>query len=424
MIATQSCTFKPGTGDFFSRGKPDPAVLLGILDEWLDRPDPSRTADHARTQADGHHAGPVRHEHHAVTKRSPLTATLPALAHVTPIKKPHYKVPAQVSTTSSRQQIILRSNDMCSDDFGALFVKMFGNRYADVPPLPSNIIIGGVYGRYEGVSFRRMQYRGDFSVVFPDPQDEITFVIPTAGTLIFNHPCESVGVSQVGMAIDKVDIRSMRFIDNHAQHGISIKRGLLTERLSALLGKPIVERLVFEPVVDLQNPIFQGIKALIDLATGAEFDALLNSATLMPSRLREMLLDAVLEAWPHNFTQALRQPAPLIAPRHVKLAVEHIQAHPEHLLSGTDLARLSNVSQRALQDGFRRFVGSSIVAYQRQVRLQRAYEALGQRDSPSVTDVALRLGFSNVGRFCQYFQSAYGISPAQRNSARRTRAAH
>jgi AraC-like DNA-binding protein len=83
---------------------------------------------------------------------------------------------------------------------------------------------------------------------------------------------------------------------------------------------------------------------------------------------------------------------------------------------------LTNVSQRALQEGFRRFVGSSIVAYQRQVRLQRAYESLAHRDSPSVTEVALRLGFSNVGRFCQYFQSAYGISPADLKSGLRTRA--
>jgi AraC-like DNA-binding protein len=27
--------------------------------------------------------------------------------------------------------------------------------------------------------------------------------------------------------------------------------------------------------------------------------------------------------------------------------------------------------------------------------------------------VALRLGFSNVGRFSQYFQNAYGVSPAE-----------
>ena len=314
--------------------------------------------------------------------------------------------------TPSRQNIILRSDNLRCDDFGALFSKLFGNRYADTPPPPSSIIIGGVYGRHEGVSFRRMHYKGDFSVCFPDPQDEITFVIPTAGKIIFNHTTESIGMAQTGLAIDKADIRSMHFLDNHAQHGISVNRAQLTERLSTLLGKPILQKLHFEPVVDLNTAAFKGIKALIDLATGTEFDLLINSGTLMPSRLREMLIDAVLEAWPHNFTEAIRRPEPLIAPKHVKLALEFIQTHPEQMVSGVDLARLSNVSQRALQEGFRRFVGTSIVAYQRQVRLERAYEALAQRHSSSVTEVALRFGFSNVGRFCQYFQKAYGVSPA------------
>ncbi|PNG45390.1 AraC family transcriptional regulator [Pseudomonas asplenii] len=312
-----------------------------------------------------------------------------------------------------RQQIILRSDNLRSDDFGALFSRLFGNRYADNPPLPSNIIIGGVYGRHDGVSFRRMHYHGDFTVAFPDPQDEITFVIPTAGKIVFNHATESIGVSHVGLAIDKADIRSMRFLDDHAHHGMSINRLQLTERLSALLDKPILQKIVFEPSVDLNSAAFQGIKALIDLATGTEFDLLLNSGTLMPSRLREMLIDAVLEAWPHNFSEALRRPTAMVAPRHVKLAVEFIQAHPEQLVSGVDLARLSHVSQRALQEGFRRFVGMSIVAYQRQVRLERAYAVLKQRDSGSVTEVALRFGFSNVGRFCRYFQGAYGVSPAE-----------
>ena len=305
---------------------------------------------------------------------------------------------------------------MRGDDFGALFSNMFGNRYQDMPPPAKEIIIGGVYGRHAGVSFRRMHYRGDFTVVFPGPQDEITFVIPTAGKIVFNNTTESTGVVNVGLAVDKADVRSMQFLDNHAQHGISIKRQLLTERLSTLLGKPILDSLIFQPRVDLNIASFQGIKALIDLATGTEFDLLLNAGTLMPSRLREMLIDAVLDAWPHNFTHALHQPAALIAPRHVKLAVEYIQDHPGNPVSGTDLALLANVSQRALQEGFRRFMGTSVVAYQRQVRLERAHTALTLGNATSVTAVALGLGFSNVGRFCQYFRDAYGISPADLKS--------
>lgn len=357
-----------------------------------------------------------------VTSLSLAPANVLALPHPC-THDPRPKAPLKLYSPPTRQPIILRSNDMRCDDFGALFSTLFGSRYSDTSPPPANIIIGGVYGRHEGVSFRRMHYLGDFKVVFPDPHDEITFVIPGAGKIVFNHTTESVGVTHVGLAIDKADIRSMHFLDNHAQHGISIRRALLTERLSSLLDKPILEKLHFEPLVDLTIPAFQGIKALIDLATGTEFDLLINSGTLMPSRLREMLIDAVLEVWPHNFTQALRRPAPLIAPRHVKRAVEYIQEHPEQLVSGTDLARQSNVSQRALQEGFRRFVGVSIVAYQRQVRLERAYDALAQDVPTSVTEVALRFGFSNVGRFCQYFQNAYGVSPADLKAGR-TRARH
>ncbi|MNN31855.1 hypothetical protein D3C81_1455570 [compost metagenome] len=98
---------------------------------------------------------------------------------------------------------------MRCDDFGAVFSRMFGNLYADSPPPPRNIIIGGVYGRHEGVSFRRMHYRGDFSVDFPEPLDEITFVIPSAGKIIFNHATESVGFGQIGLAIGDL---SRRFV--------------------------------------------------------------------------------------------------------------------------------------------------------------------------------------------------------------------
>lgn len=324
-------------------------------------------------------------------------------------------------SVSTRQRIILRADNLKSDDFFARFSKMFGNGYPGLASQTPNIIIGGIYGRHEGVSFRHLHYQGDFTTSLPDPMDEITFVIPTEGRIVFNHTSESCGAPQTGLAIDKADIRSMRFIDNHAHHGISLNRGALTERLSTLLGKPVLQRLVFDSTVDLHNPALQGVKGLIAMATGVEFDALIHAGTLMPSRLREMLIDAVLEIWPHNFTQALRLPAPMIAPRHVKLAVEYIQAHPEQLLSGVDLARLSNVSHRSLQEGFRRFMGVSIVSYQRQVRLQYAYDALAYGAGASVAHVALRFGFSNVGRFCQYFQSAYGLRPADVKSGKRPR---
>jgi AraC-like DNA-binding protein len=322
-------------------------------------------------------------------------------------------VDVPLNSLSSRKQIVIRSDAMDADQFGALYTRLFGNLYSELPRPERQIIIAGVYGRHEGVSFRRMNYRGEFSTALPDLHDEITFVIPTAGTIVFQQKNQHVGTPKMGLAIEKASVSSVRFFDGHAQYGLSVRRALFTERLSVLLGKPIVETVRFQPQVDFNQPAFQGIKAIIELATGHEFDLLINSSVLLPSRLQEMLVDAVLDSWPHTHTEALRRPSPAIVPRHVKLAVEYLRANPDALVSGSELAALSNVSLRALQDGFRRFVGSSIVEYQRQVRLERARQVLLEETSLSVTDVALRLGFSNVGRFCQYFQTAYGMSPAE-----------
>ncbi len=285
------------------------------------------------------------------------------------------QVSATVHSGMTRKPFILRSSDMCSDDFGALFAQMFGSLYADMPPLAQGISIGGVYGRFEGMSVRRMQYGGDFTISLPTPQDEITFVLPTAGKIIFDHRGESIGGALVGLAVDKRDIRTMRFAENHAQCGMSIRRGLFAERLSLLLGRPLPRPVCFAPVVDLVAPALQGIRALLEMATGTQFDQLINTGVLMPARLQEMLVDAVLEAWPHNYSDALRSPTPTLAPRHVKLAMAYLREHP--------------------------------------ARLESARQVLARGEGASVAEVALQHGFSNAGRFAQYFQQAFGVSPAE-----------
>ncbi|MFV3331104.1 AraC family transcriptional regulator [Pseudomonas sp. NY15437] len=318
-----------------------------------------------------------------------------------------------VDTSTSRKQFLIRSENMSADDFGELYTRMFGNLYAGMPRPERPVAIGGVYGRYEGVSFRRLSFRGDLLTEMPDLDDEITFIFPSAGRVVFNQSSDRVGMPGVGLAMEKAQVRSVGFIDGHAHHGLSVRRALFARRLAMLLGRPITHKVRFQPRVDLGSEAFQGIKAIVAMATGNEFEMLIRSSALMPERLQEMLVDSVLDSWPHNYSEALRRPAPQIAPRHVRLAMEYIQQHPDAPVSGSALAELTNVSLRALQDGFRRFVGRSIVGYQRDVRLQRAYEALQRDDARSVSEISLALGFSNVGRFCQYFQNAYGMSPAQ-----------
>ncbi|TCQ94418.1 helix-turn-helix transcriptional regulator [Pseudomonas sp. JUb52] len=316
----------------------------------------------------------------------------------------------KVEPSNAPKAFLIRSENLEADEFGTLFRRMFGN---PPPPLRHPIVITGVYGRYEGFSFRRLSFCSDLITELPDMGDEITFIFPSTGRVILEQHGETIGTAHFGLALEKMALRSLGFIDNHSHHGFSVHRSLLTRRLSRLLERPIIQPVRFQRSIDLKIEAFHGIKAIVSMATDSDFYRLIGNSALLPIRLQEMLVDAVLDVWPHNYTEELKRPFPLIAPRHVKRAMDYLQAYPEILISGSELAELCNVSQRALQEGFRRFLGTSISAYQRQVRLQRAYEMIQQGNTSSVADVSLALGFTNAGRFCQYFQNAFGLSPAQ-----------
>lgn len=72
-------------------------------------------------------------------------------------------------------------------------------------------------------------------------------------------------------------------------------------------------------------------------------------------------------------------------------------------LTVSSIASRSFVSVRSLQQGFRRHLGTSPMAYLRAVRLRRAHQTLLESDpsTVSVAAVAYRWGFSNLGRFAR-----------------------
>jgi transcriptional regulator GlxA family with amidase domain len=73
------------------------------------------------------------------------------------------------------------------------------------------------------------------------------------------------------------------------------------------------------------------------------------------------------------------------------------------------------VSIRSLQEGFRRHVATTPLAYLRGVRLERAHEDLLRADPRTVTvaDVAQRWGFVHQSRFAAAYRARYNASPSE-----------
>jgi transcriptional regulator GlxA family with amidase domain len=94
-------------------------------------------------------------------------------------------------------------------------------------------------------------------------------------------------------------------------------------------------------------------------------------------------------------------------------AVTHMEAHLEEHLTREDLARSAGVSVRQLERLFRLHLGTTIVSYYRQLRLNHARELL-RRTGLSVGEIALASGFSSHSYFSRAFKAQFGFAPTAR----------
>ena len=129
----------------------------------------------------------------------------------------------------------------------------------------------------------------------------------------------------------------------------------------------------------------------------------------------DSLVRGFLVAAEHPHREALAEGKQVIMPRAIRAAVEIIEEEAHLPLTLSSIANRSYLSVRALQLGFQRHLGTSPMAYLRDVRLRRAHQALLESDPASVTvaSVAYRWGFTNLGRFAAVHAARYREPPGK-----------
>jgi AraC-like DNA-binding protein len=127
----------------------------------------------------------------------------------------------------------------------------------------------------------------------------------------------------------------------------------------------------------------------------------------------EFLLTLLLHHHPHNYSEALGAPAPTLVPGVVRRAERFMAENAETLMTVSSVAAQLGVSLRSLQSGFRQWRNTTPNAHLRNLRLQRVREELLRAGGgTNVTAVALRYGFSHLGRFSAHYRSAFGETPS------------
>lgn len=177
------------------------------------------------------------------------------------------------------------------------------------------------------------------------------------------------------------------------------------------LGRPLEERLRFE-LRPFSDDLEQIWRRTLSYVWSAE-EGGLPLAGAAKAVLDEYLLTLLLYHHPHNYSEELSDVAPAPVPRIVRRAERFMVDNAGEPITVSDVAEHFGVSLRSLQAGFRQWRSSTPNTFLRQARLQRARDEL-QAAAPAtdVTSIALRYGFSHLGRFAALYRSAFGEPPS------------
>lgn len=192
---------------------------------------------------------------------------------------------------------------------------------------------------------------------------------------------------------------------------LKVPRERIEASCSNLLGTQIEGPVEFSPQFALDTP--QGLSWQHQI--GALLSWFQEAGHRPPSKWvqaqEETLIQHLLLCQRHNYSELLQRRSGT-ARRNVRLAAEYIHAHLQEPLDLGAIAQASGSSVRSLCAAFKEQHGLSPMAYVREQRMEKAHaELLAGAPGLRVTDVALRWGFTHLGRFCTRYRQRYGHTP-------------
>ncbi|MCQ4079134.1 AraC family transcriptional regulator [Streptomyces sp. RB6PN25] len=267
------------------------------------------------------------------------------------------------------------------------------------------------------ITLAYLRYESDMRLEAPTTEARYFFTVPLTGKAEGVRGKGEVASSArcSGLAYQADDRGVITLSPDYTMFFLRIERPALERQLEGLLGRDVVAPLRFEFAMDLsQPPLRRWVNSVGLLRSELELGPEVDQAPLLRNRIEELVIMGLLLGQPHNYAELLHNSHHPARPRTVKRAIDVIEQQPERPWSLADLARVTGVSGRTLQEGFQRYVDMTPTAYLRDVRLQRVHADLTQAASHTcVSETAYRWGFSHLGRFASAYRRKFGESPSE-----------
>jgi len=246
--------------------------------------------------------------------------------------------------------------------------------------------------------------------------DDYRFVAPSRGRL-----CAVISGDEVAyrpgtaMLVSPTLNNVVRVQRDTAALNIILSGVELRRHLGALLGEPLRPPLEFAPRLSLREGWGRSFARFARLAMAElQRPGSILSEPVAAGTFREFVMTVLLLHQPHNYSEALRRLARPVTPRDVKRAIDYIEANLDTAIGLPDLVAACGVPGRTLIKHFRDFKGTSPMRYLQNSRYQRVREALSRAEpEQSVTEIALKWGFTHIGRFSVEYRKRFGESPSR-----------
>lgn len=198
---------------------------------------------------------------------------------------------------------------------------------------------------------------------------------------------------------------------NTKQLLLQIDRGALNQQISTLLGEPVGQPLTFEGHLDLTSSAGFSLKSMLNfLVQEIDTGHIELGQGLMSRHIEQTLMVGLIEAAPNNFSETLYSRRGSASPSNLRRAEAFIDANLKSDLCLDQISAAAGTTPRNLQLVFKKFRGMTPMQFWRCRRLEGAYRDLKLQNG-NVTEVALRWGFSHLGRFSNVYRNQFGESP-------------
>ena len=298
----------------------------------------------------------------------------------------------------------------------------FGPRlfFKPFPPRPdatfnwrSDIVAGS------GVSVWRIQQSANWSYSCEPAEEDLTIAFVTSGfsdMVIGSRHVErtpSTACVYAHSALRHCDLKTNA--DGHfSTVALRFDASLVARLQTAIFGRPGLTSLDIVPTIDLSTGEGRTLQQFASTIVSGMHTQTLSRSPKAMALVTEAALQLIFESVPHRLTNQLSRLSPDVTSKHVRQAIDYMRANLHRPLTMIDIADAIGVSGRTLQLGFRRFRDTTPAAYLRQIRLDAVYAELSNPENRLfVTEVALKWGFTHMGRFAAQYRAAFGDYPSE-----------